>query len=151
MRVATGGGQSVIVSRGRAWSIQQRAELTELAANGLTAPETARWLRRAESEVRAEVWRLRALFDLTSGHWTKAEEERFIQLAGEHSYAEIALDLGRSAHAVRAKGRDLGLAWVSPRTNGRRVNGPRFSGHEDRRLLDGLRRRWTVREIGRKF
>ncbi len=143
----TAAAEGIIVSRGQAWSAQERATLWALAGGGCTAGEAARRLGRAKSEVRAEAWRLGVPLVPAEGRWTKGEENRLVELAGRCSAAYVAAELGRSIPSVRSKAKEMAVLWVGPRLAIGGVVARRYSKREDAEILDAVRIGRPIREV----
>lgn len=137
----------IILSRGQAWSSHERAQLRKLAGDGCTAAEAARRLRRTQSEVRAEAWRLGVPLIPAVGRWTTAEEKRLVELAGRCSAAYVAAELGRSIPSVRSKAKEMAVLWVGPRLAIGGVVARRYSKREDAEILDAVRIGRPIREV----
>ncbi len=125
-----------ILSRGRAWTIEDRAELGELAAAGMCAAAVAERLGRTPAAIRGEAWRQELRLAPDVGWWTPEEKARLRGLARTTTYSEAAETLGRTPAALRDQAGEMNLFWRNTQCVGRQ-----YSRLEDSKILAAAERR----------
>ncbi len=112
------------VSRGQAWTAEERKKLVALADVGLCAAEIAERMGRSPASIRGEARRQDPPLRLAPhvSRWTPEDKARLRDLAREATYAEAAVVMGRTPVAVRFQARELHLFWRNVQGQGRKYN-----------------------------
>jgi hypothetical protein len=133
---------TTILSRGQAWTIEDRKELGELAAAGLCAAAIAERLGRTPAAIRGEAWRqeLRLAPDVV--WWTSGERDQLRGLARTTTYSEAAATMGRTAAALRDQASEMNLYWRNTQNVGRQ-----YTQLEDSKILAAAERREPLRAV----